>query len=199
MTLDGNHVQIPNSTVYKNTLVNYSANPNRRVDFVVGIGYDDSAAEAQAVVLDELAAHPAILDDPPPRVLLSELGAATVNLRVYFWINGATHNWETVQSSVMRIIKQSLLKANISLPDESREVIFPRGVPVRMLEPGDRLSAVPNDDGHAETPRAKREQAKEEVLSAAEGELKNESEELKRQADRSWEPEGGMNLLENGT
>ena len=41
MSLDGNLVQIPNATVYKSTLRNFTANPNRREDFVVGIGYDD--------------------------------------------------------------------------------------------------------------------------------------------------------------
>ena len=135
MTFDGNHIQIPNATVYKSTVINYSANPNRRVDFEVGIGYDDSATEAQEILLKELSAHPTILDDPEPRVVLSARGAATVNLRVYFWVNATEHNWETVRSSAMRIAKQSLLDANISLPDEAREVVFPSGVPVRMVEP----------------------------------------------------------------
>ena len=198
MTFDGNHVQIPNSTVYKNTLINYSANPNRRVDFEVGIGYDDSAAEAQAIVMEELGSHPAVLDDPAPRVLLSALGAATVNLRVYFWVNGSTHNWETVQSSVMRIVKQSLLKANISLPDESREVIFPQGVPVRMLEQEKRSTPADAERERINRRSGNQGQLKEEVLSPAEGDLTNESDELKRQADSSWEPDGGTNLLTNG-
>ena len=41
MTLDGNLVQIPNATVYKSNLRNFTTNTNRREDFVVGIGYDD--------------------------------------------------------------------------------------------------------------------------------------------------------------
>src|SRR5690606_3279323 len=42
MTLEGNHVQIPNTTIYKEAIVNLSANPNIRMDFMVGIGYDAS-------------------------------------------------------------------------------------------------------------------------------------------------------------
>lgn len=42
MTLDGNLVQIPNASVYKSTLSNFSTNANRREEFVVGIGYDDA-------------------------------------------------------------------------------------------------------------------------------------------------------------
>jgi small conductance mechanosensitive channel len=44
MTLDGNLVQIPNATVYKNNICKYSSNPNRRIDFQIGIGYDAGAA-----------------------------------------------------------------------------------------------------------------------------------------------------------
>src|SRR5690606_22705702 len=42
MTLDGNLVQIPTASVYKNNLRNFTTNANRRVDFAVGICYDDS-------------------------------------------------------------------------------------------------------------------------------------------------------------
>ena len=54
MTLDGNQVAIPNSTVYKSTICNYSSNKNRREDFEVGIGYDASIPQAQEVVLKVL-------------------------------------------------------------------------------------------------------------------------------------------------
>ena len=38
MTLEGNHVQIPNRTLYKESIVNFTANPNIRLDFLVGVG-----------------------------------------------------------------------------------------------------------------------------------------------------------------
>ena len=47
LTLDGNHVQIPNAMVYKSTITNFSTNPSRRAEFTVGIGYDSSTAKAQ--------------------------------------------------------------------------------------------------------------------------------------------------------
>ncbi len=47
MTLEGNHVQIPNATIYKETITNFTANPNVRLDFVVGVGYNSSIAKAR--------------------------------------------------------------------------------------------------------------------------------------------------------
>lgn len=65
----------------------YTTNSNRREDFVVGIGYDDSINEAQEIARKVLADHPAVLNDSEPSVLVESLGTSTVNLRVYFWLN----------------------------------------------------------------------------------------------------------------
>ncbi|MEX0643556.1 MAG: mechanosensitive ion channel family protein [Pirellulales bacterium] len=126
MTLDGNLVQIPNATVYKSNLRNFTTNANRREDFVVGIGYDDSINEAQEIARKVLVDHPAVLNDPEPSVLADSLGRATINLRVYFWLNGREHSWLKVRSSVIRLVKLAFQKHGISMPDEAREVVFPR-------------------------------------------------------------------------
>jgi small conductance mechanosensitive channel len=136
MTLDGNLVQIPNATVYKNNLRNYTTNANRRIDFAVGIGYDDSIGEAQEIALRVLTEHPAVLENPAPFVLADSLGSATVNLRVYFWINGREHSWLKVRSSLIRLVKRAFQKDGISMPDEAREVVFPQGIPLVRSDSG---------------------------------------------------------------
>lgn len=185
-TLDGNQLQIPNSTVFKSTLRNFTSNPNRRDDFIVGIGYDDSIPEAQEIALKVLADHPAVLDEPEPMVLVDHLGPSTVNLRVYFWLDGGLHSWLKVKSSVIRHVKRAFQDAEISMPDEAREVTFPHGVPVRMVE-GER------DVEAAEAAPAKPTAEPETVATKAEAGLQSEAEEIKEQARKSWTP--GENLL----
>ena len=188
MTLDGTQVQVPNSVVFKNSIRNYTSNPKRREDFVIGIGYDDDIPNAQEVALQVLADHPAVLADPEPWVLVDKLGASTVNLRVYFWIDGSQHSWLKVRSSVIRLLKLALQRAGVSMPDEARELIFPQGVPVRML------SDTPSgENGHP--PRACKDHPDEEVTTRAEASLKSEAEEIREQADRAWTPDSGENLL----
>ncbi len=186
MTLDGNQAQVPNSTVFKNTIRNFTSNPNRRDDFLVGIGYDDSIPFAQEVALKVLAEHPAILKDPEPLVLVENLGAATVNLRVYFWLHGGKHSWLKVKSSVIRLVKRAYQDAGISMPDEAREVTFPHGVPVRMIEA----------EGSVQTKAAvppKKAAQPETVATEAEAGLESEAGEIREQARGSWTP--GENLL----
>lgn len=186
MTLDGNQLQVPNSTIFKSTIRNFTSNPNRRDDFIVGIGYEDSIPFAQEVALKVLADHPAVLSEPEPMVLVENLGPSTVNLRVYFWLDGGKHSWLKVKSSVIRLVKRAFQDSEISLPDEAREVTFPQGVPVRMVE----REGTAEPAGPALAERAGEPEA---VATKAEAGLQSEAGEIQEQARRSWTP--GKNLL----
>jgi small conductance mechanosensitive channel len=199
MTLDGNHVQIPNAAVYKNTIRNYSTNPNRREDFVVGIGYDVPISLAQEVALVAIQSHPAVLKEPEPWVLADGLGPATVNLRVYFWLNGKEHSWLKVRSSVIRLVKRSFQERGIEMPDEAREIVFPHGVPVRLTRgrPGETLG--PRDQESCPVPSGVAAiRAAEPVSTEAEAGLKTEAYDIDDQARQSPQPESGENLLSSG-
>ena len=197
MTLSGNHVQIPNSIVFKNIITNYTANPNRRSDFVVGIGYADAISDAQDLVAQVLNNHPAVLKTPEPLVLVDELGTATVNLRIYFWYDAIQYAPIKIKSSLIRLTKRTLEDAGISMPDESREVIFPQGVPIiytqqpQELRPQDTLSKPDRSNRQSSSASSP-----ELVANAAEGNLRSEDEEIQEQARHSRSPEEGKNLLE---
>lgn len=205
LTPNGNHVQIPNSKIYKTTIENYTANPMRRISFEIGIGYDDSTSEAQAIILEEIKAHSATVDDPPPRVLLENLGASTVNLVALFWVDGTKTDWRSVRSSCMRIAKQTLMRSGISLPDEAREVIFPNGVPVKMEDTQE--AGLPNRNGQASSPTSEttrrdniasekmRKQQRELDSSEAEGNMESDLQDLKKQGENSWLPGEGDEVL----
>lgn len=188
LTLDGNHVQIPNATVYKAVIRNFTSNPNRREEFDVGIGYDVPISKAQEVARAVLQQHPAVLDQPEPWVLVHALGSSAVGLRVYFWLDGTRHSWLKVRSSVIRLIKRAFQEAAIEMPDEAREVVFPQGLPVRMLQ-GEQAepSRAPE--------RAAAESESSEVATHAEAHLETEAGEIKHQAQTSRSPERGENLL----
>lgn len=193
MTLEGNLVQIPNASVYKTNLRNFTANANRREDFVVGIGYDDSINEAQEIARKVLAEHPAVLKDPEPSVLADSLGRATVNLRVYFWLNGREHSWLKVRSSVIRLVKLAYQQRGISMPDEAREVIFPRGIPVTMLPP--RPEPTRDAAPSMRSPGDAAQDQHQVASTHAEGGLSSEAGMIKDQARQVQPLNDGENLL----
>lgn len=187
LTLDGNQVQIPNAMVFKSTIKNYSSIPSRRAEFLVGIGYDSSAALAQTLIADVLAAHPAVLDTPEPLVLVDALGAATVDIRVFYWFDSATYSPAKINSAVLRQTKNVLLNAGIELPDPAREVVFPQGVPIVEARDGQK----PPKARPAAPPAP--EEASAEV--AAEGALASETAIIMERGATA--PEPAVNLLRN--
>ena len=189
LTLDGSYVQIPNAIVFKSTIKNFSGTTSRRADFAVGISYDSATTKAQMLIANVLKEHPAVLDVPEPLVLVEELGAATVNLRIFYWFASATYSPDKINSALLRLTKDALLKGGIELPDPAREVVFPRGVPVfRVGGSEDSKRGRTEGTGHV--------QSGEEEPSATlgEGGLRNETAEVSKQSERKA-PEAQENLL----
>jgi len=165
----------------------------RRENFVVGIGYDDAIDEAQEVALSVLVDHPAVLKEPEPWVLADDLGKATVNLRIYLWINGHEHSWLKVRSSVIRLVKRAFQQHGISMPDEAREVVFPRGIPVTLL---DAKQEPTKDPGSLKSSRnAPPSEGFDAVSTKAEAGLSNEAGILEKQARQAKPLEEGENLF----
>jgi len=188
MTFEGAFIQIPNSIIFKSVILNYTANKNTRGDFKIGIGYDDSITTAQEVVIKALEEHPAVLQDPAPSVLVEALGSSSINMAAYFWVNSEEHSWVKVRSALIRIVKQSLFEAGVTIPDDAREVIFPAGVPVKMLEAG----------APEQPPKLRGGDAKDrQTTSGAEGSLDSEAAEIQAQAEQSRQVEG-EGLTETG-
>ena len=148
---------------------------------------------AQKLALKVLDDHPAILKSPEPWVLVDSLGPATVNLRVYFWLDGSQFSWLKVRSSVIRLIKRTFQEHKITMPDEVREVIFPNGVPVQMMQ--DSQTSVGSDEQMPDVPQP--DSSAEEVSIEAEGGLSTEAQQIEEQASQSRTPEEGQNLLKS--
>ena len=183
---EGNHVQVPNSTIFKNVITNFSTAPTRREVLTVGIGYDAQVAEAQEIIIGVLSNHAAVIADPSPLVLVDELGSSTVNLKIYYWFDGENFSQVKVKSAILRLIKKALVEADISMPDDAREIIFPDGVPVKMIE----ASAVSDAPPPAAPPVESNASATE-----SEGDLRNERAEVEEHAGAAAPEDQGTDLL----
>lgn len=119
-TPDNVEVRIPNSQIFGQTIRNFSANPTRRVDLVVGVGYDDDLGVAVRTCMDVICADPRVLQDPAPVVAVHELGDSSVNLVVRPWVN--TPDYWSARWDLTRALKENLESAGCSLPFPQRDV-----------------------------------------------------------------------------
>ncbi|MGC1478994.1 MAG: mechanosensitive ion channel family protein, partial [Chthoniobacterales bacterium] len=117
MTLDGNHLRIPNSAVINQTLINFTRNPLRRFHFAVGVSVDLDLNDARRVGMETLKAMRGVLADPPPMILVEELGDSTVNLRFFGWIDQTHSDFLKSRSEAIRMIKSAFDEADIEMPE----------------------------------------------------------------------------------
>ena len=72
-TPDNKEIIVPNGNIYGGNITNYSARDTRRVDMVVGIGYDADLLKAKRILEEMVAADERILAEPAPKIAVSEL------------------------------------------------------------------------------------------------------------------------------
>lgn len=117
LDLNGNHVRIPNSVVYKSTIINYSRNSKRRLQFEVGIDTDIQPLQAQNLAVETLLTIDGVLDDPSPQCLVQTLGDSNVVLRIYAWIDQTASDFSKTRSTCMAFVKHAFETANINMPE----------------------------------------------------------------------------------
>jgi small conductance mechanosensitive channel len=90
-TPDNKTVIIPNGGLATGTMVNFSTEPLRRVDWTFGIAYGDDADKAKEVITDLIKADKRVLADPEPFVAIKELGDSSVNFTARAWVNASDY------------------------------------------------------------------------------------------------------------
>ncbi|MCF6352850.1 MAG: mechanosensitive ion channel [Cyclobacteriaceae bacterium] len=90
-TPDNKTIIIPNGGLSNGSMINYSAEVNRRVDWVVGVSYGEDIEKVRGVIDTLIAADQRILKHPAPFVKVGELGDSSVNFTVRVWVNAADY------------------------------------------------------------------------------------------------------------
>ena len=116
MTLDGNHVRIPNATIFNSVVTNYTRNPLRRFKFDLSVGQGEDLARVQEIAIATLSAMDGILNDPPPRTSIVEVGDSWVLLRFFGWVNQNQVAFEKARSEAIRLTMQALVHEGVTMP-----------------------------------------------------------------------------------
>lgn len=119
-TPDNVRIIVPNGKVFGDTIKNLTAEENRRVDMVVGIGYGSDIRKAIACIHETLKSDPNVLAEPAPQVEVVELADSSVNLVVRPWTKAA--NYWNVHFTFTRQIKLAFDRDGIEIPFPQRVV-----------------------------------------------------------------------------
>lgn len=130
MTLDGNHLRIPNSTVFKAVILNYTRNPERRFEFDLGVDADDDPVAGMAVGLKAVNALEFVLDEPPATAIIQDVGDSNIVLRFYGWVNQEETDFFKGRSLAIQAAKHALEEEGFALPEPIYRLRFDEAAPL---------------------------------------------------------------------
>lgn len=125
-TFDGKDVYIPNSDIMKKPVFNYTEDGYFRMDFLVGIAYENKFSDAEKIIMDILHENKNVLKEEGKEAFaaIEELGTNSVNVRVYFWISSADYRKDAIRmkGEIMELIKIKFIDNNIAMPANIQEL-----------------------------------------------------------------------------
>ena len=123
--VEGKDIYIPNSTIIKNTLINYTKDGYLRVNFMIGVAPESNINKTRTLIINYLAQNKQILKTPMSNVIVLELGEFTTDLQVLFWVDILANKklpdsylGHNIRSKVITDIKEILDANNIEMPSQ---------------------------------------------------------------------------------
>ncbi len=120
---DGNHVRIPNATVFKARILNYSRNPERRFSFEVGVAYGTDLAGAKALAEATVAALPFVLESPAVNSWTTTLNGSDIGMNIVGWIDQRETDLLAARSEAIRQVLLAFEAAGIEMPEPTYRLI----------------------------------------------------------------------------
>lgn len=123
-TVDGRIVVIPNGKIIAGNIVNFSREPVRRNEFIIGVAYDSDIDQVKSILTEIIQADERILKDREMTVRLNELGPSSINFVVRVWSKSS--DLQNVYWDVLELIKRRFDENGISFPFPQMDVNFKR-------------------------------------------------------------------------
>ncbi len=119
-TGDNREITVPNKRILDDNITNFTTRDTRRIDLVMGIGYDDDIGKAKSIMEKVLSEEDRVLREPEPVIMVLELADSSVNIAVRPWVMTADY-WAT-RGDLLHKMKIELENAGLSIPYPQRDV-----------------------------------------------------------------------------
>ncbi|MBO0779026.1 MAG: mechanosensitive ion channel family protein [Ktedonobacteraceae bacterium] len=124
-TYDGRRIVIPNAALFTNSVTVHTAFERRRMEYEIGISYDDDINQAKGIILEALNGIDGVMEDPPAEALVVALAESSVTVRVYWWTMLLLHaDVQHLQDKVLIALKNKLAENGITLPMPTQQILL---------------------------------------------------------------------------
>ena len=131
-TFDNEMVVVPNMQISQERIVNYTITPKSRIKVSIGIAYKEDIQRARNILLETVKGDERILLDPSPNVIVTDLGASSVNMQLRFWTEDPLLKfglmWEYTEKC-----KQAMDRAGIQIPFPHMQLFIEKTEGLQLL------------------------------------------------------------------
>ena len=169
LSYDGNHIRIPNATVFKSRIVNFTTNAERRIRFEIGVASDADLEAVRLLATKTVGGLPFVLEAPEPVVWIDRIGDGAVFLTVTAWIDQRETSLVRGQGEALRQVKEAIEAAGVEVPDTTYRIeIMGGGSGAVVTETDEDAPAPPKRPRKTRVAEveAKSDQALEKIIDA---------------------------------
>ena len=132
LTYDRKLIQLPNSSIVAENIINYTHEPVRRVTIQVSASYDAPVDKVMDCLVRLGRSHPLAAADPAPKAHVTGYGSSAINYVLWVWCDNRDY-W-TVYFDLMEQLKPAFDREGIEMTYDHLNVHLPD----RGAEPGDQ-------------------------------------------------------------
>ena len=129
LSFDGNHIRIPNATVFKSRIINYSQNAERRFKFSIMVDRDADLQATRRLVTETVQGLPFVLSEPAADTWIEALHPSGIELVVTGWVDQNESSLARAKGEALRQVKLALQTAGVVLPDATQAIQLIQEVP----------------------------------------------------------------------
>jgi small-conductance mechanosensitive channel len=126
---------VPNSTVFKAVILNFTRNPHRRFDFVLQIDFRADPNKARDCGFAALDALDFVLKDPAPAAVVHEAAYPYISVQYLAWVDQTQTDFGKARSQALAEVKRALEEQGLAPPDPVTHVHLEREKPPSKPEP----------------------------------------------------------------
>ncbi len=113
-TVDNLLVRVPNESVMKSQVTNFSFFPIRRQDFIFSVAYNEDLEKVKKILYELMEANRYCLEEPEPLFVINKWGEYSIEIKFGVW--GEVRDLLLLQSTFGEQLRLAFVQHKINLP-----------------------------------------------------------------------------------
>lgn len=119
-TVDNKMVVVPNGALSSTSIINFTANPTRRLDMTIGVEYTSDISLVKQALKEAVLSDERVLSDQPVDIFIETFDSSAITMGMHFWVPGSDY-WD-VKWNVQTKLKECLDRYHIGIPFQQLDV-----------------------------------------------------------------------------